>query len=200
MTTERDSWSKEKAVQASNGWMMLVLFILLLIGDIALFIYCAVQGSEGNQHVLLPVVCLLSRHAACAHFSHDGIIHASAESSPRAGIVREILRHRAQQRLSLGESPLFQMVPEVGVQECWQKWQSTWKQPSPGRSARGASPATRFRCVHEPSMGKSLKSTTSAATRSRSPQLSSGASRTRPRQCSTWMTTSCTSKLKASRR
>jgi regulator of protease activity HflC (stomatin/prohibitin superfamily) len=55
MTTERESWSKEKAVQARNGWMMLVLFILLLIGDIALFIYCAVQGNEGNQNVLLSV-------------------------------------------------------------------------------------------------------------------------------------------------
>ena len=55
MTTERDSWSKEKAVQAYNGWMMLVLFILFLIGDIALFSYCAAQGSEGNQNVLLSV-------------------------------------------------------------------------------------------------------------------------------------------------
>ena len=53
MTTERESWSKEKVVQASNGWMMLALFILLLIGDIALFAYCAVQGGEGNPQILL---------------------------------------------------------------------------------------------------------------------------------------------------
>ena len=55
MTTERDSWTKEKAVQACNGWMMLALFILFLIGDIALFSYCAAQGGEGNQNVLLSV-------------------------------------------------------------------------------------------------------------------------------------------------
>jgi regulator of protease activity HflC (stomatin/prohibitin superfamily) len=55
MTTERESWSKEKVVQASNGWMMLALFILLLIGDIALFIHCAVQGGEGNPQILLTV-------------------------------------------------------------------------------------------------------------------------------------------------
>ncbi len=125
MTTERDSWSKEKAVQASNGWLMLVLFILLLIGDIALFSYCAVQGGEGNPQVLLTVFSVVM--VPGTHFSHDGIIHASAESSPRAGIVREILRDRAQQRLSLGESPLFQMVPGVGGAGGWQKWQSTWR-------------------------------------------------------------------------
>jgi regulator of protease activity HflC (stomatin/prohibitin superfamily) len=59
MTTERDSWSKEKAVQACNGWMMLVLFILLLIGDIALFSYCAAQGNEGNPQVLLSVFSIV---------------------------------------------------------------------------------------------------------------------------------------------
>jgi regulator of protease activity HflC (stomatin/prohibitin superfamily) len=55
MATERDSWSKEKTVQASNGWMMLLVFILLLIADIALFSHCAAQGREGNPQVLLSV-------------------------------------------------------------------------------------------------------------------------------------------------
>ena len=55
MTTERDSWSKERVVQACNGWMMLVVFILLLMGEVALFIYSAVQGSHGDPHVFLSV-------------------------------------------------------------------------------------------------------------------------------------------------
>ena len=41
----------------SNGWLMLAVFILLLIGDIALFIYCANQGSKGIR----MFCCLSSR-------------------------------------------------------------------------------------------------------------------------------------------
>jgi regulator of protease activity HflC (stomatin/prohibitin superfamily) len=55
MTTERDSWNKEQVVRACNGWVTLGVFILLLIGDVSLFIFCAVQGSRGDPHVLLSV-------------------------------------------------------------------------------------------------------------------------------------------------
>jgi regulator of protease activity HflC (stomatin/prohibitin superfamily) len=59
MATERNLWNKEKAVRAFNGWTMLVVLILLLIGDIALFAYCADQGSQGNTNVLLSVFSVI---------------------------------------------------------------------------------------------------------------------------------------------
>lgn len=55
MTTEIDLQNREIAVRAYNGWTMLVVLILLLITDIGLFVYCADQGSLGNQNVLLSV-------------------------------------------------------------------------------------------------------------------------------------------------
>jgi regulator of protease activity HflC (stomatin/prohibitin superfamily) len=55
MTIERDAWSKEQTVRAYNGWVVLFVFILLVIGDIALFWQCAAQGSEGNPNILLSV-------------------------------------------------------------------------------------------------------------------------------------------------
>ncbi len=55
MTTETDLQNREIAVRAYNGWTMLVVLILLLIADIGLFVYCADQGSLGNQNVLLSV-------------------------------------------------------------------------------------------------------------------------------------------------
>ncbi len=59
MTTERDDWSKERVVQVCNGWIMLAVFFMLLIGDIALFVYCAVAGSRGGAHPALTVIALL---------------------------------------------------------------------------------------------------------------------------------------------
>jgi len=59
MVTERDTWNKEQSVRACNGWVMLVVYILLLIGDVALFIYCAAQGSKGEPRVLLSVLSVV---------------------------------------------------------------------------------------------------------------------------------------------
>jgi regulator of protease activity HflC (stomatin/prohibitin superfamily) len=69
MTTERNTQNKEQVVRAFNGWTMLVAFILLLIGDIGLFAYCAAQGSQGNSNaplsvfsiIMLPVLIFLMR-------------------------------------------------------------------------------------------------------------------------------------------
>ena len=59
MTTERDSWSKERVVQVRNGWAMLVAVLLVFVGDILLFIYCAVEGSRGYGHSVLTVLAVL---------------------------------------------------------------------------------------------------------------------------------------------
>ncbi|HTY63336.1 MAG TPA: SPFH domain-containing protein [Acidobacteriota bacterium] len=59
MTTERNTQNKEQVVRAFGGWTMLGAFLLLLIGDIGLFVYCATQGSEGNPHVLLSVFSII---------------------------------------------------------------------------------------------------------------------------------------------
>lgn len=53
MTTERDVRNKEHVVSTWNGWTLLLVFILLLVSDIALLIYYAGSAAQGEPHPLL---------------------------------------------------------------------------------------------------------------------------------------------------
>jgi regulator of protease activity HflC (stomatin/prohibitin superfamily) len=59
MTTEQASLNKERSVRAYNGWAMLVLFIALLIGDIALFLSLGDRLNKGEAPPLLFLFSIL---------------------------------------------------------------------------------------------------------------------------------------------
>ena len=59
MTTEKATWNKEQTVRVCNGWVMLLVFILLVIAEIALFMYCATEGGKGNPHPWLTALSVL---------------------------------------------------------------------------------------------------------------------------------------------
>ncbi len=53
MTNEQVVWNREQAVRVKNGWVMLVSLILLLIGDVWLFVHSIVAGDRIERHPLL---------------------------------------------------------------------------------------------------------------------------------------------------
>lgn len=59
MATEKNDWNAEQIVTVHNGWAALVLLLALLLADIALFVYCAAAGSQGDAHPLLTVLSVL---------------------------------------------------------------------------------------------------------------------------------------------
>jgi len=72
MDTQGLAALREKAVRVQNGWIMLPLLVVLLLGDIALIIYCIAQGAGTHHHrgqidlrllvpalVMLPVIIVL---------------------------------------------------------------------------------------------------------------------------------------------
>jgi regulator of protease activity HflC (stomatin/prohibitin superfamily) len=58
MTTEQASLNRERSVKVFNGWAMLVAFIALLIGDIALFVNLAMGLEQGETPPLLFFIFL----------------------------------------------------------------------------------------------------------------------------------------------
>jgi len=73
MDTQGLAAYREKAVRVQNGWIMLPPLVALLLGDIALIIYCIAQGGGEHHHhrpinlswfvlpaaLMLPVIILL---------------------------------------------------------------------------------------------------------------------------------------------
>jgi regulator of protease activity HflC (stomatin/prohibitin superfamily) len=59
MATETNDWNAENIVRVHNGWTALVLLLALLVADIALFVYCAGEGSRGYSHPLLTILSVL---------------------------------------------------------------------------------------------------------------------------------------------
>ncbi len=59
MATEKNDWNAEQIVTVHNGWAALVLLLALLLADIALFVYCAAAGSQGDAHPLLTALSVL---------------------------------------------------------------------------------------------------------------------------------------------
>lgn len=59
MATEKNDWNAEQIVTVHNGWAALVVLLALLLADIALFVYCAAAGSQGDAHPLLTVLSVL---------------------------------------------------------------------------------------------------------------------------------------------
>jgi regulator of protease activity HflC (stomatin/prohibitin superfamily) len=55
MTNEQVVRSREQTVRVNNGWVMLVLWIGLLICDVALFIYSLAEGHRVQGHPLLGI-------------------------------------------------------------------------------------------------------------------------------------------------
>jgi regulator of protease activity HflC (stomatin/prohibitin superfamily) len=58
MTTEQASLNREQSVKVFNGWAMLVVFIALLIGDIALFVNLAMRLGQSETPPLLFFIYL----------------------------------------------------------------------------------------------------------------------------------------------
>jgi hypothetical protein len=50
MNTEIASVNREKSVQVTNGWVMLPVVILLMLGGLALFIYSIAAGADSVGH------------------------------------------------------------------------------------------------------------------------------------------------------
>ncbi|MBN2338821.1 MAG: SPFH domain-containing protein [Acidobacteria bacterium] len=59
MATEKNDWNAEQIVRVHNGWAALVLLLALLLADIALFIYCAAAGIQGEAHPLPTALSVL---------------------------------------------------------------------------------------------------------------------------------------------
>ncbi len=147
MTTETDLQNREIAVRAYNGWTMLVVLILLLIADIGLFVYCADQGSLGNQNVLLSVFSVVMIPVLI--FLMTGLFTLQPNQArvlvlfgKYRGTVREsgIPTDREADRL-------------VG----WPRLSASWKQPNPERNTNEVLPETKFRCARGLLTGKSSK-------------------------------------------
>lgn len=70
MKTTTNSANREIMVKVKNGWAMLPVNILMLLGAVALFIYAVVQASKGGGAgaVTLIVVAVLTFITACVLF------------------------------------------------------------------------------------------------------------------------------------
>ena len=58
MTPREALSNRERIVTVANGWVMLPLLLLLILGDIGLFIY-AIAAGKGDQPLVLPLVASL---------------------------------------------------------------------------------------------------------------------------------------------
>src|ERR1035438_53394 len=58
MTPREALSNRERIVTVANGWVMLPLLLLLILGDIGLFIY-AIAAGKGDQPLVLPLVLSL---------------------------------------------------------------------------------------------------------------------------------------------
>lgn len=70
MKTTTDSTNRENVVKVKNGWVMLPVNILMLLGAVALFIYAVVQANRGGgaQTITLIGVAVLTFVTACVMF------------------------------------------------------------------------------------------------------------------------------------
>src|ERR1035438_984645 len=58
MTPREALSNRERIVTVANGWVMLPLLLLLILGDIGLFIY-AIAAGKADQPLVLPLVASL---------------------------------------------------------------------------------------------------------------------------------------------
>lgn len=70
MNTTTNNANREVVARVKNGWVMLPVNILLLLGSVALFIYAVVQAnrSSGAQTITLIVIAVLTFVASCIMF------------------------------------------------------------------------------------------------------------------------------------
>lgn len=60
MSTSKPAQNRERVVTVKNGWVLLPLLILFLIGDIALLIYSIAEGARRYDHpIVVPFVASL---------------------------------------------------------------------------------------------------------------------------------------------